>query len=679
MSIPAPSLGTYARYLHTVGLLGAKQREIDELSTQLSTEKKSTNLTAYGTETRKLLDLRASKLTRENYLNVAEHVSPRLKAYDLTLSRIGDLAHELSTGTALPSGPGTPRIADISNPKPGTMEISVNSGLSTFKQNATYTVQATPSQNPNNPSGSYDVTISDGFGGVATGAVNLNGVPPSDGTEQSFNIVGGPGDGAVLNLDFHTLTGPGVSSFKVNYPEVNAIRDRIMGALDDVKSMLNERVGDRYIYAGARFSTEPVRDLTAVKQVTQVTINGTNSETGDMYELTVGGKRFTYEPLPSLTQESPITSQVSTSSIADNFAAQINAYNTGEKNAGRPGLGVTAVVNHSVITLTSDNPGKTFPVNGQTLYNNPGAVHNVTGPTTAQPFVDGIAADPYTNPPIAAVPATRQVDKFTFNGPQPDLNDVFAVTINNHRFAVQITEDNQASYASVSDVTNDLISQINNSKDNAGVSARLGTNGEMVLTGGPSAPFSTKANVSNSIDNTMTVQTLPSMAQPANLDINATEPDLPEYDTEYAKGKPSPAAWTRSKAAVGDHIEMSYGLTSTDPAFQRLVTALKTARAAVDNPGDYSKYMDKARDLLVEATGKIRGLQADVAVNLSRLKEIQDDHKQYINNISEEVSGIEGIDKTEIAARLQNAMTVQEATYTVIGKTASMSLVNFLS
>lgn len=67
------------------------------LSEQLSSGKKSSNLTDYSiSETKKLLDLRGSVTRHESYISAIDNVRPRLKMYGTTLERLSKITADLN-------------------------------------------------------------------------------------------------------------------------------------------------------------------------------------------------------------------------------------------------------------------------------------------------------------------------------------------------------------------------------------------------------------------------------------------------------------------------------------------------------------------------------------------------------------------------------------------------------
>jgi flagellar hook-associated protein 3 FlgL len=82
------AITTYGQYLRTVSQIKAGQTSIIDLGRQLASGRKADDISAYGTQGARVVDLRAFIARRENYLKSIDMVETRLKAYDATLNGI---------------------------------------------------------------------------------------------------------------------------------------------------------------------------------------------------------------------------------------------------------------------------------------------------------------------------------------------------------------------------------------------------------------------------------------------------------------------------------------------------------------------------------------------------------------------------------------------------------------
>lgn len=674
---------SYSQYLSLVRNLSNSQNNVDTLSQQLTTGKKSVDLNAYGPEVQKLLDLRAEMARRDNYIQNVDTASPRIAASDKVLTALETMASSWQSSNLMPFDPGPPSITSAYNANTDAMKVSVNVDKSKLTVGARYTVTSVPSQTGNN--GTFDVTVTDGLGGKTMRSINLKTTPPSDGSGYNFALSGGPGDGTVLNLNIETLQAASSSNFTVTWPQADQMKDRAEGSMRDMQQLLNERFGDRFLFAGSRYGTEPVTDLMATRQTSKVTLNGALVNTDDYYEVTVNGQIFGYQ----IQAADPKTLTF----LAQTLSTQINA--------ASPTLPMTVSTANGIITLVGDDPGQTFTVssrvqNAATVDNSLDAVQTTQTATTTLP----------------------QIDRFTLNGTNVDIGDTFEFTVaigdpadpynqkyyNTYpsepkdlppyqsytvRYTVNDT-DYAAGTTTVSAVADKLRQQFASTTPQAPVTIdALGSGAGIGLTSNalvdPNHPnriqlFSTTATVTNgSIDNTMTVATLPPEADPITDIPYVDPPNLAFYDTDYLTKRQSTDAWRKSQVSIDDGLNITYGISADEKGFQTLVQAFRMARVAATNPGKYTDYIDKSRELMAQATEELRTIHAKVASDLATLDSTKSSHKDANATLTERIAGIEGIDQTEVAARLSSSMNTLQAAYTVAGQTKKLSLLNYLA
>lgn len=676
-------VSSYSKYLSLVRNLSGGQNDINRLSEQLTTGKKSVDLNAYGPEVQKLLDLRAEMAKKDNYIQSINTAAPRIQATDKVLTSLESIVSSWTSSTTFPFQPGTASVTSPINTNPEGMKLTIDPAKSKLTVGAKYTVTAVPSQQ--GPNGTFDVTVTDGLGGKTTRAINLGTTPPNDGKGYNFNISGGPGEGAMLNITFDTLKASASSSFNVSFPQADQVKDRAEGAMRDIQALLNQRFGDRYLFAGSRFGTEPVTDLLATKQTSKITLNGAVVNADDYFEVTVSGKTFGYQ----VQAADPKTLTF----VAQTLTSQINAAN--------PALPMTVSTSNGIITLVGQDPGQKFDLSARVV-NSATVENSVDTPSTTQA-------------PTAALP---QIDRFTLNGAAVDIGDTFEFTV-----AVGDPDDpyNQNYYTRNPTAPRDLppyqtykVSYTVSDTDYAAgvnnvgqVADRLrqkfatlnpappvtidavGNGPGIALTStanaDPNHPnrtslFTTSAKVTNgSLENTITVGTLPPEQDSLIKVPYADPPDLPFYDAEYlTKGK-NAEAYRKSQVTIDDNLNIAYGVSADDKAFQTLIKAMQMVRTAAANPGKWTEYSTQAREMLTQATDQLRSIHAKVASDGATLENIKTSHTESVATLTDRIAKIEGIDQTEVAARLSSAMNVQQATYTVAGQTQKLSLLNYLA
>jgi len=674
-------LGVYARNVSLVRTIGTAQKRIDEMSSQLTSGVKSTDLKAYGAETQRLLDLRTELVQRRSHISAIETALPRVKAQDLALDKLVNIASDLVSTSTLPINPGRVEVATPHDADPSKMKITVNAGESHFTQNATYTVTAVPSKDKGN--GAYDITLHDGMGGRSTTTVNLSEIPDDDGWSHTFAIGGGPGDGSTVSLTIDSLKSASSSSFQVSYPDIASTKNRIDAAMGEVQGYLNERFGDRYLFAGSRYDTAPVIDFREHRQVTKVTLEGMTGAGGNLYELDVDGRRFTY---------------AANGEEAD--LQEIAGALTDSLNTADPPLALIATSANGVITLTGRERGEEFAVKAK--------VHGLT--TMANSFTDPVNSQ-------TAILNRPQVSELALRDEKIDIGDTYKIKTTvgdpddpfNARYyqnnpdklrtdpdapplyqefevAYTVTEQDYNDPTNpVQDVTavmDKLRSSITNAWPAWPATPDAAGSETLVLTGTrDNVPFAITPEVINGeLPNTMTVSAVPSEPMPPAIPVDPVEePALPDYDTDRDRYYSRPEAWDRSAVTFDEKRSLSYGVVATDGAFQELINGMRYARAAAENPGHYTEYMEQARNLLVKARDDIRQVSAKNASDMATLETARSNHDDAKASVVERIASIEQINQTEVTARLRTAVTSLEATYTVTGATQKLSLINYLA
>lgn len=675
---------SYARYLSQVRNLGVSANNVDTLSQQLTSGVKSKDLSTFGPETQKLLDLRSELVKRANYVQSIDTALPRVQATDKVLTALEKIASDWQSSTLMPFEPGQPTISSVANNNAEGMKVKINADSSKLTMNAKYTVTAIPSQDTEN--GSFDVTVTDGLGGRTTQTVNLKRTPPGDGKGWNFEMSGGPGSGAVLNLSFDTLTSAASSTFDVTFTHANDMRDRVEAAMRDIRQYLNERFDDRYLFAGSRFDTEPVKDLlNQHRETTNITLNGNIVDEGDYYEVTVNGQIFGYEVTATDTKTITFVAQELTTQI----------------NAADPALNMTVSTANGIITLVGNTNGDSFDISSRIVN---------------RPIVDNTANDPVV---IAATTTTGQIDSISFNGDGVDVGDTFefAVEIGNpdDPYNLKYYTDNPNEPRDLPVYAKHVVRYTVTAEDYAAGTATTTSNvadrlraqfallsptPPVTIDSGPGQPIiltstrmldttnhpnyttmmtTTPTMYNGSIANTVTVAKLPP-SDAADDTVPVTEPPkLPYYDAEYLTRSSSTKAWDKSRVTADDGLSLEYGVSSNDEAFQTLIEAFRKARAAASNPGNYTENIESAMEYMTMAKDQLRSVHAKVASDMATLDTKKTEHKELSNGVTEQIARIEGVDQTEVAARLSTANTALEAAYTVTAKRQQLSLLNYLA
>jgi flagellin-like hook-associated protein FlgL len=693
-------ISSYGSYINTVRTLTGGQSAIDDLSTQLNTGKKSQDVAFFGTQSQRLLDLKSELVRRQAYSQTIDQTMTRVKSYDTLMDRMADMATELSSTTRLPQGPGASRVSSVVNQSAGAMKVSVDDINSKFKAEATYTISAVPSQT--GPQGSFEITVTDGLGGRAVNTVNMKQVPPQVDADR-FIISGGPGDGAIIKLNIESLEGSGISSFDVTWPDMASTREVVRGMTVELESLLNERVGDRYLFAGSRYNTKPVDDIVAAKQITRTTLVGERGDAGETYEMILNGKRFTYVT----TGNEKSLDEVFSNGTGTGLVDQIRQFSD-------PPFNVTLSVSNGIVTATANDVKEKFTLTSR-VYDN-GTHENVV--LTAPDAVNASEA-PYTVQ--EASETQRQIDNVKFHGPEADVGDVFNISIGartivqNENAPPQVIIAGPTKYSYVispsdtdilrgnASLPADAPGQVPSFTTPTSMSNWVAQRMAVQINADPAATvvasidpaddtkliftakdvnsqFVTTADINNAGNQTRLItKDIPPLAEQDVFEGIVSPPNLPFYDTDYATAQQLSPAYDIAKLQVDDGLSVNYGVSSNDPAIQKLVSGLRRLTAAINRPGDYTKLMEEGRNLLIDAQNQLRGVHSRVVNAAATMDNTQSRHQDAISKAQGELATIEGIDQNEVAVRLQSAMSTQQASYTITGRMQSLSLINFLA
>ncbi|WP_395018128.1 hypothetical protein [Dongia sp.] len=320
------------------------------------------------------------------------------------------------------------------------------------------------------------------------------------------------------------------------------------------------------------------------------------------------------------------------SDIAAKFVSQINA----------AAIGVTASVKDGKLLLKSDTPGTAFTYTA--------ALTTDVGQPSLNPTTTTLVA----NIPAGATPQTDQV---TLSGPVGRVGDVYEITVNGRtvRYTTDGTEPDMDAIAI------NLAAQINAANPPMAATALPGPvgSGQVVITGTTGGvALTTEAKV----------------ARPQVIG----EPKPTDYNVHQAVGD-SDRAWDRSQITIADQLTIDYTFSANAPAIQKMIMSLRIAQSAVTDPDTYQTKMTQAQSLMKDALNGLRALHSSNTVNDTLMSATTLAHQTQISVSVDSSDKIEGVDKNEVAAKVQAAQTQLEAVFSVVGTTGRLSLVNFLT
>jgi hypothetical protein len=367
------------------------------------------------------------------------------------------------------------------------------------------------------------------------------------------------------------------------------------------------------------------RTVVPVAQQEQVGFPDLKGDNGDVYTINVTA--------PTAGTFTVTTNSYDTEAdIAAKFVSQINA----------AAIGLTAAVKDGKLLMTSDTPGTPF-----------------TYTATLTTDVGQPSVAPTTKTLVANIPAgaTPQTDQVTLSGPLGRVGDVYEITVNGRtvRYTTDGTEPDMDAIAI------NLAAQINAANPPMAATALPGPvgSGQVVITG-------TTGGVA--------LTTEASVTRP----LVVGDPKPTDYNVHQAPGD-SDRAWDRAQITIADQLSLDYTFSANAPAIQKMVMSLRIAQSAVTDPDTYQDKMTQAQSLMKDALNGLRALHSSNTVNDTLMSATVLAHQTQISVATDSTDKIEGVDKNEVAAKVQAAQTQLEAVFSVVGTTGRLSLVNFLT
>jgi len=161
--------------------------------------------------------------------------------------------------------------------------------------------------------------------------------------------------------------------------------------------------------------------------------------------------------------------------------------------------------------------------------------------------------------------------------------------------------------------------------------------------------------------------------EPANV---ATTPG--EYATQAEPSLYYQGDNTKLKARLSEGLDVQYGVTADDPAFEKLVRAVRLVKTVKLDDPDIKAKMQEAATLLGEAKTGLESLELNVGTKLEQLDRTQTTLKNSKNFMDGVVSDLESADTTTAVSELTQDQTMLEASYNVVVRLSNMSLIKFM-
>jgi flagellar hook-associated protein 3 FlgL len=145
----------------------------------------------------------------------------------------------------------------------------------------------------------------------------------------------------------------------------------------------------------------------------------------------------------------------------------------------------------------------------------------------------------------------------------------------------------------------------------------------------------------------------------------------------------SSSAYTLDSALIDTSYNVTYGVSSNDPSFQKLVNGLRYMVSAVNagQSGDTATYttdMQQASTLLSDGLSGVQTLHAQVANNQNILTKETTNQNTDITNLQNQLSNIQQVNLTQVGTEINLLTTQLQASYSATASLQKLSLVTYL-
>jgi hypothetical protein len=480
---------SYAAYLSKIGGIQNIQNSLNNLTQQLNTTKKSTDLTFYGSDATRLTNLRAEVDKRKSYIDTINTAQTDVKAYDTVFNSLETIASQMNQAFTAP---------DSLPPLQQKHQITFSGDLGDIGDSYKVTVDgAVFTYVTNGLEGSFDEIAGNLANQINNHVPALQGKATVNGS--IITITGNlPGPNFDVRASVTEIPGGktnGITAAQTQQGTLSPIVNQITNSLTNIQALLNEQVGDHYLFGGLNGNDLlPVVDLTRLpdpsgskdsitdattQQLAAGTIRQNSRITTDFLgnnqseTITVNGNPFTFN--------GPLTAQ--------QLAAQMSAAIT-----GLPVPGITVQdVDANGFTIKSNTPGTPVTITIASTDPTPSTVSTVQA-----------------NVPIGA----SQLDNIALSGPVGTIGEVYSVTITDpptNTLPVTVSYRTDGTEPDLTTIAGKLVGLINTHQPPFSVTATNTGNGTMQLSS--AAAFESHAAVEAGASVATTQRTVAPVAQ----------------------------------------------------------------------------------------------------------------------------------------------------------------------
>jgi flagellin-like hook-associated protein FlgL len=470
--------------------------------------------------------------------------------------------------------------------------------------------------------------------------------------------------------------------------------------LSQVTDDLNQQVSGRYIYSGTRYTVKPVIDLNTVPgaPVNTTTTPPALPPYDSQYNTAT---QFSVNNTPPSGTLKVGNIGIAWSQLSNNATGNVVYTING---VAQPAIAVPGLINGNTATDLASNAAATLTALSGFLP----AVDGISGLTTTAAGPDVIFAFGNTNPlPVTPDGGAGTVGDTTWlGGPLPD--GTTAQLFTNPTFTVNATPTGNFSIGTgASQVLikwSDLAAGKVTSVMVGGVATPVTVNG--LSTGGTTAELA--GNLSSTLNqlaaagigglnNLTSTSTGPNVsisfgASPAETitpdasgltgEITWTQGSTPDGTVTQTPSS-STAAYTADTVLIDSNFSVTYGISSDDPSFQKLINGLRFITTAVaagqaGNPATYQADMQQASTLIASGLAGIQGLHSQVANNQNILTQETTNQNADITNLKNQLTNIQQVNLSQVGTELNLLQTQIQASYSATASIEKLSLVSYL-
>lgn len=144
-------------------------------------------------------------------------------------------------------------------------------------------------------------------------------------------------------------------------------------------------------------------------------------------------------------------------------------------------------------------------------------------------------------------------------------------------------------------------------------------------------------------------------------------------DTSYYQGDD-----VRLSAQAADDYVVSYGATADEPAFEKVIRALKLVATVTTTPTIDRDRLNDALRLANEAIQEIPDITSRLGTAQNAIASANEDHDDLTTYLEKAVTDITAVDIPQVMTRMTADQTLLEASYMTISTLGRLSLTNYL-